>query len=419
MQEYFDDNADDFKIPEYRVVGYFHLDPNEMSEPDAVTDEDALEQYETSENEHVTPERRLVKQIVFEDRESAEEVLAKLNDGTQFSEILTERNISHNDAMLGFVEKGEIIDETVDEVAFAMEEKGTSEIIDGRFGPVIIEVGDILPESRTPFEEIKEEYKETIAKERAVEKINELYETIENSRDAGDSLEEIAANLEFEYETTVPVSKDGNDKEGEYVDLPDQYKILKEVFKSDLDVENDPFQVREDGWAWYDVVEIEEEVEPEMLDVREEVVEAWIKAEKKKKQEELAETVVERLENGELIELVAASIGSHGKSTDIITRRSTDTDLPRPTMETAFSVPEGEITFGDGDENDVVVVQVVSVFLPPPPDENDEEVKKLKTEISDTLKKAVQDQFSEAAKEYYGLSTNWPIVQSILAYGRT
>ena len=62
-------------------------------------------------------------------------------------------------ATLGFKEQGEILDEKVDEVAFAMEEKGISEIIEGRFGPVIIEVGEIIPESREPFEDIKNEYK--------------------------------------------------------------------------------------------------------------------------------------------------------------------------------------------------------------------------------------------------------------------
>ncbi len=419
LEEYFVENKEEFEIPEYRVVEYLELNPEDLKRPEEITDEEAMEKYEEStSNDHITPERRLISQIIFEDMESAEDAKKKLDDGTTFNDLLAELEIESSDANLGFKEQGEILDEHVDEVAFAMEEKGISEIIEGRFGPVIIEVGDILPESRQPFEDIKEEYKETLAGERASELVDELYEKVEDARAAGDSFEEIADLFDLTVRTTVPVSKDGNDVDGEYVNIPEQYTVLREAFKSDINIENDPVPVRDTGYIWYTVLDIIPEIEPELDDVYEDVVEAWEKTIKKKFQEKLAEKIQKRMEDGEILELIAAPLDLHGKTTPMMTRRDTDAGLPRPAIETAFSAPEGEFKIGDGDEDDVVLIQILKVENPPPPEEDDEEITKLKDEIADTLQQGLQEQYRVAAAEYFGISLNRPIYRAIIEYDR-
>ena len=419
LEKYFADNKDDFEIPEYRVVEYLELNPEHLKRPEEITDEEAMEKYEEStSNDHVTAERRLVSQIIFEDMESAEDAKEKLDEGTTFNELLAELNIETSDATLGFKEKGEILDDKVDEAAFAMEEQGISEIIEGRFGPVIIEVGSIQPESRKPFEEIKEDYKDSLASERASEQIDELYDKIEDARAAGDSFEEIADQLDLVVKTTVPVSKDGNDVDGEYVNIPEQYNVLKEAFASDVNIENDPVPVRDTGFIWYSVLDIIPEVEPKLDDVRDEVVEAWEKTIRKIFQEKLAEKIQGRMEDGEILELIAAPLGLHGKTTPMMTRRDTDAGLPRPAIETAFSAPEGEFKIGDGDEDDVVLIQILKVENPPPPEEDDDEITKLKDEIADTLQKGLQEQYRVAAAEYFGISLNRPIYRAIIEYDR-
>ena len=419
LEEYFAENNEDFEIPEYRVVEYLELNPEDLKRPEEITDEEAMEEYETAtSNDHVSPERRLISQIIFPDMESAEDAKKKLDDGTPFNDILTELEIDSSDATLGFKEQGEILDEKVDEVAFAMEEKGISEIIEGRFGPVIIEVGEIIPESREPFEDIKDEYKDTLASEKAGELVEELYEKIEDARAAGDSFEEIADLFDLTVRTTVPVTKDGNDIDGEYVNIPEQYNVLKAAFASDINIENDPVPVRDTGYIWFTVLDIIPEKEPKLDDVREEVIEAWEKTIKKKFQKKLAEKIQERMEDGEILELIAAPLGLHGKTTPMMTRRDTDAGLPRPAIETAFSAPEGEFKIGDGDEDDVVLIQILKVDNPPPPEEDDEEITKLKEEIADTLQQGLQEQYRVAAAEYFGTSLNRPIYKAIIEYDR-
>ena len=102
-----------------------------------VTDEQIAEEYKNMKKEiHA-------RHILLEDKETAEEVIAKINDGGDFAELAKEHSIEpiahESGGDLGWFTVGKMVQE-FDDAVFALEEKVISEPIKTSFGYHVIEV---------------------------------------------------------------------------------------------------------------------------------------------------------------------------------------------------------------------------------------------------------------------------------------
>ncbi|OIJ16546.1 hypothetical protein BKP37_04730 [Anaerobacillus alkalilacustris] len=124
-----------------------------------VTEEEVLKEYEAGKEVEAS-------HILVSDLDTAEEILDKLNDGEDFSELAQEHSIDPGSGaeggQLGSFERGRMVPEFED-VAFSLEVGEISDPVQSDFGYHIIKVTD-----RTPFEEdfedVKEELEELLAR---------------------------------------------------------------------------------------------------------------------------------------------------------------------------------------------------------------------------------------------------------------
>jgi peptidyl-prolyl cis-trans isomerase D len=365
LQSFFNDRKSAFQAPEYRAVSVMVLDAAAVAKLESVSDADARQRYEQEKAKYGTPERRTVQQIAFPSTQEAEAAFNKIKEGATFEAIATEWNVSPADLDLGTFTKGEMLDPAVAEAAFALEQGATSGPVAGRFGPVLVRVTQIQPESVRPFEEVAADVRREVAQSRARGEIETLHDAIEDMRAGARPLAEIAKEKGLNLVQVPAVDAQGRDKAGNPVEMPERDAVVKAAFASDIGVDNEALRIGNGGYAWYDVTGIEPAREKTLDEVRDEVTAQWRQDEIGQRLSEKARQLTERLEKGEAIETVGQELGVPVKTAADLARRAAKDDLTADAVNRIFSIPVGKAGNSANGADARAVFKVTSATVPP------------------------------------------------------
>ena len=103
LNKYFDERKTLFRAPEYRNITLLSLAPSDLAKPDAVTDTDAKAYFEQHKDSYGKPEKREVRQIVFQKPEEAADARERITKGAKFDDIAKERQLKESDTDLGMM----------------------------------------------------------------------------------------------------------------------------------------------------------------------------------------------------------------------------------------------------------------------------------------------------------------------------
>ena len=204
-----------------------------------------------------------------------------------------------SDTDLGMVTKAGIIDPAVADAAFALKSGEVSAPVKGRFGTVLLQVGKIEPGSQKTYEEVAPQIKREIAEGRAKTEIANLRDKIEDERAAGSTLAETAKKLGLKSRTIDAVDRSGRAPDGKPVaDLPKTPDAIAPAFASDVGVDNDPLQLPNGGYLWYDVTGITPARDRTLDEVKDQVEARWRDDEIAKRLKAKADDMVGKLKAG-------------------------------------------------------------------------------------------------------------------------
>jgi len=364
LQTFFNERRSAFRAPEYRAVSVLALDAAALAKPDSVSDADARQAYEQEKAKFGTPERRTIQQITFPSQADAEAAAAKIKEGTTFDAVATERNVSPQDLELGTFTKAEMLDQAVADAAFALEQNAVSAPIAGRFGPVLVRVTQIQPESVRPFEEVAAELRQQVAQERAKGQIERIHDEIEDLRAGAKPLADIAKEKGLTLVQVPAVDANGRDKAGNPVDLPERDAVVKAAFASDIGVDNEPLRMAT-GYVWYDVTGIEASREKNLDEVRDQVATQWREDQVSQRLSEKANELTGRLEKGETIEAVAQAVGAPVNNATDLARNAAKDDLAAEAVNRIFAIPVGKTGHAANGADARVIFSVTSATVPP------------------------------------------------------
>jgi peptidyl-prolyl cis-trans isomerase D len=366
LQSFFNDRKSSFQAPEYRAVSVMVLDAAAVVKPESVSDADARQRYEQEKAKYGTPERRTIQQIPLPSKEEAEAAFNRIKEGATFEAVATERNVPPQDLELGTFTKSEMLDPAVAEAAFALEQGATSGPVAGRFGPVIVRVTQIQPESVRPFEEVAADVRREVAQSRARGQIETLHDEIEDMRAGARPLADIAKEKGLNLVQVPAVDAQGRDKAGNPVEMPERDAVVKAAFASDIGVDNEALRIANGGgYAWYDVTGIEPAREKTLDEVRDDVAAQWRQDEIGQRLSEKARQLTERLEKGEAIEAVGQELGLPVKTAADLARRAAKDDLTADAVNRIFSIPVGKAGNSANGTDARVVFKVTSATVPP------------------------------------------------------
>lgn len=211
IKTYYDADTARFQTPEQVKVDYILLDSADLATKTAISDEEVRKSYDADSARFAQPERRKISHILLTlppdaDQATADKVRdelasirARIVSGEPFAELAKTLSKDPGSAAkggsLGVVERG-VMDPAFEQAAFALPAGQLSEPVRTAFGFHLIEVDEIIPAQVKPFEEVRDQIRAELAKQRADAAFYELSERLSTIvYESPDSLEPAAEQL--------------------------------------------------------------------------------------------------------------------------------------------------------------------------------------------------------------------------------
>ncbi len=416
LAAWFDTVKSRYRAPEYRKFTYVKLEPADIANPASITDDEIKADFEKRKDSYTTPETRTVEQLTFADKEMADAAANALRSGTTFDQLVTDQGKTSADVLLGDFTRDAMVDQNVAEAAFAVKTAGgTTPVVEGAFGPVIVRVTNIRPETAKPLDEVKEDIRKDLAIAAASSEILNVHDRFEDARASGATLADAAKELKLAVVTVDAVDASGNDIKGNPVkDIPVGTALLGDVFKTEPGAESTPVSIGNDGYVWFEVQDVVPERERPLSEVKDKVIADWTADQQKQALAARAAALKDEAAKGKPLEEIAETLGLAVEKKSGLRRNSDDAVLSRAAIAAAFSGPAGTVASAattDGDGQILLkVTEVNEQATTDALDRNDEEV----TAIAKTAGDDILDQMVSELQTKYGVTINRALAEQAM-----
>ena len=416
LAPWFDKNKANYKAPEYRKVSYVKLAPADIMDLSAVSDQQVQEDYEKHKDAYRTAAKRTIEQLTFADKAAANIASDKLAAGTSFDDLVKEQGKTAADVLLGEFAEKDVPDQAIGKAAFAVAlDGGTTPVVDGTFGPVIVRVTGIKPEVTKTLDEVKDKIRKDIALGLASEEVLNVHDRYEDARAAGSTMEEAAKQLKLTVGTIDAVDSTGLDMKGNAVkDVPESAKVISEAFKTDVNLETDALALGNDGYIWYQVDAITPERDRPLAEVHDKVVADWTAEQQKLALAKKAQDIVAEVKGGKKLADVAAGLSIAVETKSGIKRAAEDPVLSRAAIQAAFGGPLAHVANAEGVNGDGQIVLAVTEVNPEgTSDALDDQTQQINT-LAASAGDDILDQMVEELKGNYGTIVSQQLAQQAM-----
>jgi peptidyl-prolyl cis-trans isomerase D len=416
LKAYFDAHKDEYKAPEYRKVTYVKLEPADIADPAAVTQEEINEYYEKNKARYGTIEQRTIEQISFADEAAANAAQEKIAAGTSFLDIGKEQGKTEDDLKLGTFEKSAIPDQTIADAAFALAENGVSPVVKGGFGPVILRVTKIDPAHVKPLSEVEAEIRTTLANNIAASSISGIHDSYEQQRSDGASMADVAKGLSLKTVTVDAVDTEGNDPSGKPVELPNGQALLAAAFQAEQGFDNDALTMGNVGYLWYQIDGVTPARDRTLDEVKDKVVAAWEGEEAVKRLNQRLEDLKKRLDGGATLDAIASELGLEKQTKRGVTRSTNDADIGSAAAAQIFRGPNGFTGTAAAPSDDAQILFKVTEVTEPASAGPDTIPEQQRNYLSTALSDDVLEQMVGELQKQYPVKINQTVINNALAF---
>ncbi|SIQ63608.1 peptidyl-prolyl cis-trans isomerase D [Rhizobium sp. RU33A] len=416
LAAWFETTKSGYRAPEYRSFNYVKLEPSDIADTASITDEQIREDYERRKASYEIAGTRTIEQLSFENREMAEAAREELQKGTSFDQLVTDQGKTAGDVLLGDFTRDRLPDPALAEAAFAVTaEGGTTDVVDGAFGPVILRVTNIKEGRTQSLDEVKEEIRVALAEQAAIADLTAVHDQFEDLRAGGSTLKEAADQLQLQTVTVTDIDRRGLDnRETEVAGIPERDKLLRDVFRTEIGVEALPVTLGNNGFIWFDVTDIKAERDRELAEVRERAIADWTAEQQRIALGAKAEGLRQRVADGGNLEDVATELGLAVESKAGITRRTEDAVLGATAITAAFSGPQGTVATASGGDPSTQILMTVTAVRDQPtsgvPLNEDEQIAQVANSAGDDI----LDQMVGQLQSEYGVTINQALAQQAI-----
>ena len=305
------DHKDRFTAPEYRKITYVHLDPVQLMDDIKPTPEELKNAYDANQASFVKAENRTVQQIVLTDEAKAKEAAKMLTEGQDFMKVATgfaEMEAAAVD--LGSVTPSGLLPDLA-KAAFdpAVKEGSFVGPIKTPLGWHILKITKVDAGYTKSMDDVHDELVKIVKREQSIDAIYKLSVRFEDQIGGGATLEEAAKAVGADAETIAAVDRDGNAPDGSPAKgLPDLASLIPVAFAAEEGIESDLTEAGDKGFFMVRVDKIIAPALRPLETVRDQVIDVWKEAERKKKAETQAKEMAKLIEGGTAFAALAETV---------------------------------------------------------------------------------------------------------------
>jgi peptidyl-prolyl cis-trans isomerase D len=189
------------------------------------------------------------------------------------------------------------------------------------------------------------------------------------------------------------------------VDLLQNTDLLNAVFATEVGVENDPLDAKDEGLIWYEVVGITPQQLKPFDQVRDEVKKDWSLDEQRTRLAKYTEDLVKQLSGGKTLEDLAKDMNTQVTSTEPLKRDGLTINVLPVAVTQAFALPQGGYgSAPSGVDEGRIVFQVDKVA--PPPALEGPSLEGVRRQIKNFIGEDIVGEYFSALEARYGVTIN-------------
>jgi peptidyl-prolyl cis-trans isomerase D len=309
LQALLEAEPDRFTAPEYRDLIVVTLTPDTILEEIEIDEAELREEYEIRQDFYTQPERRRVAQLLASDAAVIEAARDALDDGAVFAELAeTMEGEGLSYATIGPTTEAELPPELAGPI-FALDENAVSEPVESLFGWHLFRLIETEPEVVRSFDEVREEIRDDLARNVAIEQLPELAAALDDGIAAGETLEEAAAAIGVEARRFAAIDAEGRNEAGEPISDSPAADILADAFAAPVGETSLLEETSAGSFYMYRVDGIEAPRPRELAEVKGELIELWTLQEQDRLAGEEVEALMAEARAGRTLEAIAAEQG--------------------------------------------------------------------------------------------------------------
>lgn len=370
IASYFESRKALFRAPEYRRIVLVRLAEADVAKWITVSDEEAKKAYEQRRDRYQTGGRRQIQQITFLNAEEAQKAADRLTTGVPFDTIASERGLGEKEIDGGFIAKSaqaeQLRGKPVVDAAFSLAEGAVSAPIKAGLGTAIIRVVKIEPDRVRTFEEVANEIKQEIVRERTRAEFTAKHDKIEDERAGGQTLAEAAQKVGLVADVIEAVDRSGRDPTGAPVTgLPAEADVLSVAFKTDVGVEADPLRLAGDGYLWFEVTAITPSKERMLEDVKDKAAARWREEQVGERLKARSAELIDKLKGGAALAEVASAENLKVETAADLRRGAATGGFSASAVDAAFATAKAGVGAAEGQTGEErVIFRVTDISVP-------------------------------------------------------
>jgi peptidyl-prolyl cis-trans isomerase D len=230
---YYDANLADYRAPERVRAEYVVLSAEALAREDPPTEAEVKAAYDARASQFRVEEQRRASHILVKDKAEAEKLLAEVRKSPgRFAELAKKHSQDPGSAEkggdLGFFGRGMMV-KPFEDAVFKLAQN-EMQVVESEFGFHVLRVTGIQGSKARPYEEVKKDLVEELARLKGQRKFAEAAEAFSNTvYEQADSLKPAAERFKLQVQTTGWIAKSARQELGAL----DNPKLLSALFSSD------------------------------------------------------------------------------------------------------------------------------------------------------------------------------------------
>lgn len=417
LAEFHKEHAAQFTAPEYRKISAIVLDPEKYAQQLEPAESAVRAEYQNRLPSLRVPEKRKLNQILLADEAKASDAAMRLASGETLEAVMkTAADDGSGVIDLGLMTRQDVaaLSPELATAVFATEEGKTTEPVRSALGWHIVRVEEVEPGSTPSFEDVRDGIARDLARDQAIDQLVEVANQVEDAIAGGATLAGAAERVGQPLREFPPMDAQGRNRAGEPVaNLPKDRNFLRVAFDAP---EGEIGYMEEMENGGYFILRVESRAPPALRpldEVRDEVAEAWKRAQRDKIASERAKELVGALNAGADLTKAATEAGYDTFTSRALTRQGDEEGkFPPALVQELFRLEPGGAAMGPAPEGFAVIR--LKEINEPAMDDGGEELNQFQQNLTRALGNDIAEQFSMALRDRFTVLVDDEALESYL-----